>query len=154
MMAFEIVPFEWRHLAMLEPGEIELEPLGEARIAEMARRTGPVGFAGAAIENGHVLGCAGIVMDPAGVSHAWIVASDEMRRRPFVMFRAIKCGLDFVERRLRPKEMRISVKKGHEPSRRFAERLGFKLTGEVSDEGLNGHEYLVCKKWQQFHFSR
>lgn len=135
MMAFEIVPFEWRHLAMLEPGEIERRTLGIERLLEMSRRVGPTGFGGTAIHDGRVLGAAGLILDQNNVAHAWVIASDHMRRRPVFMFRTIKRALDKVMKLPEFGTVHISVCAEDMTGRRFAERLGFRPNGVVKANG-------------------
>lgn len=119
----DIIPFDPRHLARLDPPSLSG---GEAAI--LSARALPLGPAFTGIEDGRVLGCAGVIVR-GRTGHAWASLSDEIRRRPVLLHRAVARGLETIiaEAGLEQVEATCHVK--FQRAQRWLERLGFRRVG-------------------------
>ncbi len=82
-----------------------------------------------AMENGEVLGCAGITHLWPGVGEAWSMFSSEIRTKPFFLHRAVKNGLDNLGTLFGYHRIELFVAAEFEVGQRWARVLGFELEG-------------------------
>ncbi len=125
----DIIPFEFKHLADIAPPV--MEPWQLERFATAHTLPGPA-FSG--IEVGRVLGCAGIViLGSSGI--AWACLSDSLRKRPMVLHRAVKRGIEKIIEEHGLKRLEASCIEDFESAAHWLKRLGFKSYGTKYSNG-------------------
>lgn len=131
-----LVPFELEHLVDIDPPLLTAE---QCKILKpFFRQRGPA-YSG--IANDKVLGCAGVIVE-GNVGFAWLALSDRIRQRPMMLHRAVKRGLEQVEEKLSLQRLEAQVHCEFEQGRRWVERLGFKLAGDLPNFAGSGETYL------------
>jgi hypothetical protein len=138
-----IVPFEPRHLARIAPGPFERLAVEGIEFDWPASGVAIPGPAFTLIDSdGTPLGAGGLVPLWRGVVQGWVFASDQLRRRPLVLHRAVRRGLAMAETGLGLHRIQITVHEDFAASRRWVERLGFRFEGRMPGYGPNRDTYL------------
>ncbi len=146
----DIVPFEFKHLADIDPPVMDAEQL-----ERFTREYVIPGTAFSGVEAGRVLGCAGIVIrGSAGV--AWAVLSDSLRKRPMVLHRAVKRGMRKIIEENGLKRLEASCIEGFESAARWLERLGFESNGVECrrKEKYERFDYVLGTSLDSYHHRR
>ena len=114
-------PFEIRHLSGFEPGEMEKEAIGDRDLAHVAAVNRWEEIAYSIREYGNTLGFVAIIED-GGSAAVSLLLSDDIRRRPVALMRAVRRGIEALENL---GVRRIGAEGRTDAGRKFLTHLGF-----------------------------
>lgn len=132
----EIIPFDPAHLADIRPLVVEPDVL-EAFSASYVQR----GVAFTAFDGGRVLGCAGVVLR-GSTGYVWAALTDEIRKRPMFLHRAIRRGMSETIKAYGLKRLEAACDIDHRTAARWLERLGFTLAGTTERHGTTDMRFV------------
>ena len=119
-----LVAFAPEHLKRFDPGIYDLAAMTGYDLQAQAER-----WAGKAVSvafEDRILAIVGISLDQDGGAHGWMLASDEMRRRPYTLHRGMVRWLRKVPDLFGLDTLDITVDPFFTRAQRWAERLGFR----------------------------
>lgn len=125
----QIIPFSVAHALDLEISGRFPKTGGDSKQHAEHLFSRSKGLAFSAVEEGEVIGCAGIVKLWEGVGEAWTMLSSEIRKRPFFLHRQVKRGLQDFAVLAGFHRVELFVVSGFEAGNRWAISLGFQLEG-------------------------
>ena len=137
--AVRLVPFEPGHLLRLAPGLPEREIFSRVDLPAFVGGYLAGGSAVPLIAGPGVLGCGGVVLAGAGPALAWVLLSDELRRRPVALHRRAARVLGALRARYGP--LLATVDPGEAAAVRWIERLGFTFVDAVPGCGPRGETH-------------
>jgi RimJ/RimL family protein N-acetyltransferase len=134
----EIVPFEVRHLdtIMLQPAQQQFFSYFDPSYAEALKVSGPCFTA---INNGRVLGCAGLVKQWENRAIAWALLSGNVGKDFIKVHRAVARFLDLCEFRRVEAFVDVNFVQGH----RWIEMLGFSPEGYMRQFNPDGGDAMM-----------
>ncbi len=133
----KIIPFEAAHLSCVAPQGAQRgvsEKLSPATADSLALAD----LAFSAVQEGYVVGCAGIVPLWPGVGQAWAVLSDTALSHPVILTRAAMRELQRIEEQLGLHRVQATVAEDHIEGRRWLAWLGFEVEGLMRNYGPEG----------------
>lgn len=136
----EVIPFQPRHLSMIELQDEQLE--SEVDAAKYRDIIGVMGPARTGMEDGRVVYCAGIIEgDESRI--VWTMLSDCGPERFRVVHKQISSLInEFIDHR----GLVSFVREGYEKGRRWMRLLGFNDTGILqSCDGVVHRRYFLCR---------
>lgn len=119
----KIVPFVPEHLKTFSPGKFD---------AELIEHLDPDAWEGnalSAVKDRKTLGMAGMRVE-GKTGYGWLLGSDELRRHPMLLHRAVKRGLEWMVVNYSLKRLVVYVSEDFTESRKWVERLGFREAGK------------------------
>lgn len=119
-MELQIIPFRARHVTSIAP----LVSDEMKALATMAQTQGR-GFTGCIL--GEPVGCAGIVVQRAGMGEAWALFSPILKTMPLSLYRAVKRGMDEIVLEMHLTKLYAVVEPGDERAANFMRHLGFEM---------------------------
>jgi hypothetical protein len=126
-----IVPYRAEHLAalVLQPAQEWLAPIVTEEYRAALERAGP---AFSALDDGRVLGCAGIIEHWPGRGVAWAMLAADIGTRFVAVHRAARRHLEHEA----PRRLEIAVERDFAVGRRWALLLGFE---RETPDGMRGY---------------
>ena len=119
-----LIPFEPFHVEHFRPGSIDKLAMNGHDLRKLSDNWN--GNAVSAIQDGKVIGIAGIGMD-GDTAVAWLFLSDEIRKMPVFLYRTVKNGLIQLTEKLGLRTLDAFVVNGFMSGIKFAEALGFQV---------------------------
>jgi hypothetical protein len=142
-MKLRIIPFEFAHLAAMQPREFEARELAlldnlEGRVDEYLAQ----GMAYTGIIGDRILACGGVIMLWRGVAELWLVTTGQVPEFPLAFHRAILKILALLERSMGLWRMQVAIHGEHLVSQYWVQRLGFKEEGPMPGYAPDGSTYV------------
>lgn len=133
----KIVPFAPPHLRAVAPQCAQSGTASYADAFDVGAIDRP-GLAFTSLQDGVVLGCAGVMPLWPGVGQGWAVFSEALLAQPIGLTRATQRALARISDELRLRRVQATVLDGHDAGARWLAFLGFELEGLLVNYGPGG----------------
>lgn len=150
-----VVPFRAEHALGLDPRPLHLAGgMDRERLAALASAYARAGPAFTLLEGGEPAACGGLALQPGATADAWMLSGPLIERRPLGSARAVRRGLEAVERECGVSRIQTTSPRRGGASRAWFAFLGFRLEGIlrrlVHDEDY--YLYARVKQWEPIRF--
>ena len=95
------------------------------------------------LENGHIIGCAGVALLWEGVGEGWFMGSERMQKNRYSVIRYVRKMLFKHQENGPLRRIHANVRADWPEALRFAEFLGFTKEGLLRKFGPDGKDYYV-----------
>lgn len=127
MPGIEVVPFRASDLLEFQPrAEGTAPPIESTRAWRLGLQYQQEGPAFTMRVDGRVVACAGVVLRQDGLATAWLVASEDIRRYRFTLYKRVKRELDSIMRYAAIQRVQTILPPGFPDAKRWLECLGFR----------------------------
>ncbi len=138
-----VIPFEPAHLSRIELGGYDRVVFAGFDIEALAAGW-PAGQAFSAADGERVLGAAGILKrGREGI--VWAVLSDEIRRHPMFMVRAVARHIDDMAKGL--DVLTLAIPRDYPGADRWARALGFEFNCSRQSDGVDTRPHMEYSRW-------
>ncbi|MGF1593837.1 MAG: hypothetical protein ACFCUW_11190 [Kiloniellaceae bacterium] len=141
MGGLRVVPFAPAQLADLEP-----PVFCRGQLRDFAAAYRPAGPAFSLVEEGRVLGCAGLVLEGTR-GRAWAFLSESLRQRPFLLHRTVRRALPALARHYDLEIIDAEAHADFAAARQWLERLGFRHVETLPRFAGTTENYARYRLW-------
>ena len=134
----KMVPVSMEHLQEMRKmsglfTHVDLDQVGHALIK--------VGAGFAMIEDGHCIGCGGVIPRWSGVGEVWIAVSENLKRRPLLLVKQTLRCVNMLNERGGFHRIQLHIPSTDTGLKRWAESLGFTFEGRMLQYGPDKRDH-------------